>query len=565
MQVPIHRQRVKLFLNYGPQISEGTVNGIFKTLHEQVFLQFYEAIKAYTLESKYLHGDETSWKVFVDKKGKKTFNHWIWVVGSANGITYIYDPSRSKSVVLRTFAPDAVGIINVDRYASYNALPEGIRRAFCWYHLRRDFIRLARGIPVLKKWALKWIKSIRRIERLNERRFEAYSKFSNVDELSPEFIKLHKRLYKLLIAFFARANSMLMDDKLNIFAHKVLTSLIKHWDGYMVFYEYPFVPMHNNASERLLRSIANARNNFLGSRSIWNAELMAMVLSICETAKLHGLNPHTYMEYILAQCSLYEDRQIPDIQTLLPWNINASTLEPYENTQSLIPYIYQHLSDQNATNTNLPQNTFEDKSSTSDTESIEDNSKFKNITESNLVPKFSKFSENDLNSIHIHTTEFRPCNLTFTPTADKTIDSIDESSSSVTDEAHSNVSVPLAPISREIHINEFKDRNLSSTLTVDKTIDSIDESSSSVTNEAHSNVSSFAFWFILIIFYVISSFSSTSSNQINLFSYFETDSGIPIHSYLTFDVGILFNETAVEATFAITKKEFFVGLYHDTS
>jgi transposase len=531
MQVPIHRQRVKLFVNYSSEISEGTVNGIFKKLYEQVFPQFYNEIKAYTLKSKHLHGDETSWKVFVDKKGKKTFNHWIWVVGSANGITYIYDPSRSKSVVLRTFAPDASGIINVDRYASYNALPEGILRAFCWYHLRRDFIRLAKGVPELKKWALKWIRSIRRIEKLNDSRFIAYSKMEKSDELSPEFIKLHKRLYKLLMAFYNRANFQLKDDNINPVAHSVLTSLLKHWNGYMVFYEFPFVPMHNNASERLLRSIANARNNFLGSRATWNAELMAMVLSICETAKLHGLNPHTYMEYILAQCSLYEDRKIPNIQPLLPWNINSDILKPYENMQSLVPYINQQSSPQSPVDTNhmnAPKTVLGNESSDLDIPGAGD-SKPENTLTSKSAPELSEYSKVETDFVCVLDTESELHSLPIEKPSNITYDFTKDISNSVVNESPQSVSASLVPISKKF-----------------------------------SQLSSVAFLVFLIIFFIKSSFSASNIHT-NLLSYPETDFALHIPCSLTSDAGITFDKTAVEATFAITNKELFVGLYQDTS
>ena len=132
MQVPIHRQLTKLLNNYGSELREGTINGIFKFLHSQVLQQLYAAIKVKTLQGNHFFGDETSWKVFEDKHDKKTFNHWVWVVASQYGVLYIHDPTRSKSVVMRVFPPDANGIINVDRYAAYNALPENVRRAFSW-------------------------------------------------------------------------------------------------------------------------------------------------------------------------------------------------------------------------------------------------------------------------------------------------------------------------------------------------------------------------------------------------------------------------------------------------
>jgi hypothetical protein len=33
--------------------------------------------------------------------------------------------------------------------------------AFCWSHVRRDFIRVGKGWPELKTWALQWLRRIR--------------------------------------------------------------------------------------------------------------------------------------------------------------------------------------------------------------------------------------------------------------------------------------------------------------------------------------------------------------------------------------------------------------------
>src|SRR5258708_38205061 len=40
--------------------------------------------------------------------------------------------------------------------------------AFCWAHVRRDFIRVGKGWPELKTWALQWLRRIRVLYRLND-------------------------------------------------------------------------------------------------------------------------------------------------------------------------------------------------------------------------------------------------------------------------------------------------------------------------------------------------------------------------------------------------------------
>src|SRR5258705_12655338 len=45
--------------------------------------------------------------------------------------------------------------------------------AFCWAHVRRDFIRVGKGWPESKTWALEWLRRIRGLYPLNDRRLAA--------------------------------------------------------------------------------------------------------------------------------------------------------------------------------------------------------------------------------------------------------------------------------------------------------------------------------------------------------------------------------------------------------
>ena len=57
----------------------------------------------------------------------------------------------------------------VDRYSAYKAMAQvkdgTIVLAFCWAHVRRDFVRVGKGWPELKTWALAWLRRIRELYR----------------------------------------------------------------------------------------------------------------------------------------------------------------------------------------------------------------------------------------------------------------------------------------------------------------------------------------------------------------------------------------------------------------
>lgn len=68
-----------------------------------------------------------------------------------------------------------------------------------------------------------------------------------------------------------------------------------------VFLEDGKVPIDNSACERALRTFCVGKKNWLFFDSPRGVEASARVFSIAETAKLNGLRPYHYFEYILTE------------------------------------------------------------------------------------------------------------------------------------------------------------------------------------------------------------------------------------------------------------------------
>ena len=65
--------------------------------------------------------------------------------------------------------------------------------------------------------------------------------------------------------------------------------------GLTRFLEDPRIPLDNNAAERALRGVVVGRKNHYGSRSKRGTEVAALLYSLCETAKLVGVEPRAYL------------------------------------------------------------------------------------------------------------------------------------------------------------------------------------------------------------------------------------------------------------------------------
>lgn len=308
--IPVNRFN-QLFSSGGYEISPATVIGGFKMIMECVRPLNDEIVK-YNQNESHWHCDETSWCRLFDNDSKTIRLYWVWVFVGAKSVVYIVDPTRSKNVPEKHFKNTKNGIVNVDRYASYNILSDKLILSYCWYHLRRDFINLAKKYKLLKKWVFNWLQKIREIEKLNGKRVDLYYK----NELYEE---IQSTLRSKVIDFFKDASIELNHKNLKTEQKKVLKSMIKRQSGYSVFLEHPEVPMDNTRAEREFRHVAYARNNYNGSKSQWGGELAAIMWTIFKTAQLNGLDPVAYLYNYLKQYSI--NNKVPEnLEELLPWN-----------------------------------------------------------------------------------------------------------------------------------------------------------------------------------------------------------------------------------------------------
>ena len=239
-------------------------------------------------------GDETRWRIFVLLEGKEGYGWWFWVVKGPDTVAYLLEPSRGHTVVENHFGDQARGVLVVDRYAAYKAMKwvkDGvIVLAFCWSHVRRGFIRVGKGWPELKTWALGWLRRIRVLYRLNDRRLA-------VQKDAATFGEADGCLHQAVAEMKTQMETELTRVDLATPCRKALESLQEHWEGLTRFVDDPRIPMDNNTSEQLERGPAVARKNFYGSGSLWSGQLTAALFSIFATLSLWKLNPRKWLTW----------------------------------------------------------------------------------------------------------------------------------------------------------------------------------------------------------------------------------------------------------------------------
>jgi len=306
----------------GLKLSQGSLIGGMKQL-KPLFAPLIKAFKAQQLRDEFFHADETLWRIFEQLAGKIGYRWYLWVFRSRTVCFYLLDPSRAARVPLAHFAQLlSEAIVVCDRYSAYKKMARtlGILLAFCWAHVRRDFLEVARGYPQLQPWAGQWVERIGALYHENQLRLQA--------QPDPEQFALSQaRLRELMTQMVTARDQELADAQLHPAARKVLKSLHKHWAGLSVFVEHPEIPMDNNAAEQAARNPVCGRKNYFGSGSKWAGEFAAMMFTVFMTlVYCWQINPRLWLTEYLNACARNNGVAPADLTPFLPWAMTPERL-----------------------------------------------------------------------------------------------------------------------------------------------------------------------------------------------------------------------------------------------
>jgi len=215
------------------------------------------------------------------------------------------------------------GVLQVDGYTGYDNLarpdrPGGaITLAYCLAHARREFFEVHKRTkdPVAGE-------ALRRIGEIYA--IEARIRGRPADER----VAVRQAETKPLMAALW---SWLMQRLEEISAKSSLATAIRytlgHWQGLTVFLVDGRVEVDNNTVERSIRPIPLGRKNALFAGSHRGGERWAILASLINTAKLHEIDPETYLGDVLERI-VSGRTKVNALRELLPWHWKAARSAP---------------------------------------------------------------------------------------------------------------------------------------------------------------------------------------------------------------------------------------------
>ncbi len=314
----------------GMAISQGTVTDGLKKM-APLFEPLLDQLMQRQMEDSVFHCDETGWKVYEKMEGKIGSRWYLWVFESTSSVIYRIEPTRSGDVPIEHFSSLSEKLKEVfvicDRYSGYKRLAKvnaAIILAFCWVHMRRDYLEAAVQYPQLERWMFEWRERIGEIYHLNARRQEHFDESRPLARQSESFMRQQQRLEHSVEQMERTLKHELSTEQMHPAQLKVLSSLQNHWSGLMVFLKHPQVALDNKSGERKMRNPAMLRKNCRGSGSHWSASLAAQMFSIIQSVLLWDLNPHRWLYEYLSACAANGGPAPENPEAFIPWRMSEA-------------------------------------------------------------------------------------------------------------------------------------------------------------------------------------------------------------------------------------------------
>jgi len=315
--LPLYRQS-KALEREGIDVGRSTLSLLMANT-ASLLAAIYLAMRDELLLRDVIHADDSPVRLLDPGRGKcRTARIWIALSGVGPPLAvYEFTPDR-KSEHPKKFFEKYSGTLVADDYSGYNCVferpDESVLHAACWAHGRRKFHESLDSAKDDAQRILALIRSLYDIER------EAKEKAAGGTEFDIYTIrrKLRKRESATIVAHLFEQMEKIAD------AHPPQAPIARAAryslnlkEELSRFLHNPKLNIDNNPAENAIRVVALGKKNWLFAGSEEGGQNLAILLSLVETCKRNGINPHTYIEDVLTRVSKTPASRIAE---LIPHN-----------------------------------------------------------------------------------------------------------------------------------------------------------------------------------------------------------------------------------------------------
>jgi len=269
------------------------------------------------------YSDETTVQVLKDPNKSVNSKKYMWLF--AGGVPdkfcfyYRYHHSRSHDVALNFF-DGYKGYIHCDGFPGYDTLASKsayIKLSGCLYHARRKFVEIIKVTQAKEGVAHNVLLYIAKLAKIEEeiKLFSTHDKFNlRLEKAKPLLDELHTYLTDMQPRTVPKSP-----------LGQAVSYTLNQWPKLLTYLEDGRLDNNNNRSERAIKPFVIGRKGWLFADSVAGAEAAAIIFSLVETCKHHGIEAYDWFRYVLQQLPLCQSD--PEIEALMPFNIDRQLIE----------------------------------------------------------------------------------------------------------------------------------------------------------------------------------------------------------------------------------------------
>lgn len=243
-----------------------------------------------------LHADETPVQMLDPGKGKtKSAYLFAYRRGEiAEPPIIVFDFAENRSGAnARKFLADYGGALVVDDYAGYKHLFQAtpMRELGCWAHARRKFFELheANQSPLAAE-VIPRIAALYAVEREAEG--------MTADDRHAHRQAHARRKVEALLDWLEGLRPKINSGSATA---KAVDYLLRRKAAFTAYLDDGRFPIDNNPVENAIRPVALGRKNWLFAGSLLAGQRAANIMSLIQTAKANGHDPHAYLRDVLTR------------------------------------------------------------------------------------------------------------------------------------------------------------------------------------------------------------------------------------------------------------------------
>jgi len=305
--LPLYRQEQIYRTRHGVEIPRQT-QCRWVELAAWWFEPIYEEMIRQQSTRSYLQIDETPMPYLSPGMGKCPLGYF-WIAGEpGDDVTYHWHPGRGAKCLDEIIEETFEGTLQCDGYKAYKSFQKTragpLDLAGCWAHVRRKFYEGLCRAPVAAGWILRQIALLYLIERrLREQGAgPALRTAVRQSESAPIIARIRKALFVLKPRYLPKSD-----------LGKAVAYALNNWSDLTVFLHNGAVEIDNNLIENAVRPTKLGAKNWLFIGSEGSGRTSAIIFTLVESAKRHGLEPHAYLCELLRRLPEATNQEIAQL------------------------------------------------------------------------------------------------------------------------------------------------------------------------------------------------------------------------------------------------------------